>query len=209
MVTISGKQEAFAQEYVATDDPVAAYHAAYSTANMSEEAVRVEASRLLNNPKITLRIQQLRDEIHRAQAVAANLLSAEYLNLALADITVFLERGEGGNLQLVDLHALDDWTRRQIKKVHRGKDGEFTIELVDKLKPLEMLARRLREFSPKLELPSVDEREQRFNAAVERIPPEQWETIARQVLDTIPLDVAQQQLLERAKRPIPGEAPRP
>ncbi len=75
------------------------------------------------------------------------------------------------------------------------------MELVDKHKALEMLARRFREFSPKLELPSVDEREQRFNAAVERIPPEQWETIARQVLDVVPLDIAQRTLLDRAKRP--------
>ena len=67
-----------------------------------------------------------------------------------------------------------------------------------------MLARRFREFSPKLEQLGGDERDQRFNDAVDRIPPEQWQTIAQQVLDVVPLDIAQRTPLERAKRPNYG-----
>ena len=175
---LTAKQEHFAQEYVATDDQVAAYRAAYNTADMNKGAVDVEASRLVDNPKITLRINELRDELHRAQNIAANALTAEYVSIGFADITAFLEVNDAGDLHLADLHALDPWTRRHIKKVTRLADGSFTIELKDAHKALEMLARRFREFSTKLEHAHRDEGGHRpeFAAAVRRIPPEQWET---------------------------------
>ena len=120
---LSGKQEAFCQEYVATDDPRAAYRSAYNADGSSAETVRKRAQELLKNGAIAGRIQQLRDEIHRARAVAANLLTAEYLNIALADVTTFLEAGDDGRLKLVDVKSLDPWTRRQLKRITLKPDG--------------------------------------------------------------------------------------
>ena len=58
--TLTPKQEAFAQAYVETGNASEAYRRSYDAANMRPEALHVEASRLLADPKVSLRIAHLR-----------------------------------------------------------------------------------------------------------------------------------------------------
>ena len=67
---LTAKQSKFCESIVGMneDEPltiVDAYRKHYSTDNMSIDAQYVESSRLYNSPKISLRIQQLRDELEK------------------------------------------------------------------------------------------------------------------------------------------------
>jgi phage terminase small subunit len=57
---LTPKQNAFCLAYVETGNAAAAYRLAYATASMSAGAVNVEASRLLDHPKVALSIGELR-----------------------------------------------------------------------------------------------------------------------------------------------------
>jgi phage terminase small subunit len=58
-MSLTPKQEKFSLTYFETGNASEAYRTAYLCKNMSDRAIAVEASRLLNNPKITLRIDEL------------------------------------------------------------------------------------------------------------------------------------------------------
>ncbi len=51
---LTPKQEAFARAYVETGNASEAYRRSYSTGGWSQNAINVQASRLLDNPKIVL-----------------------------------------------------------------------------------------------------------------------------------------------------------
>ena len=55
------KQTAFAEKYVECGNASEAYRHAYDAENMSPQALKVEASRLLVNPNITLTIVELQE----------------------------------------------------------------------------------------------------------------------------------------------------
>lgn len=62
---LTKKQEIFCQEVVKQDTYSAAYRIAYDASAMSDEAIGVEASRLLKNPKITLRVNNLKSKLEK------------------------------------------------------------------------------------------------------------------------------------------------
>lgn len=59
---LTPKQEAFAQAYVETGNASEAYRQAYDAHDWKPTSVMVEASRMINHPKISLRIGELRGE---------------------------------------------------------------------------------------------------------------------------------------------------
>ena len=54
MADLTIKQERFAQRYVELGNASEAYRQSYDAEDMSDEAIRVEASRLLDNPNVSL-----------------------------------------------------------------------------------------------------------------------------------------------------------
>jgi phage terminase small subunit len=62
LLGLTSKQEAFAEAVVSGMSLTAAYKAAYEAQGMSEEAIRVEASRLLTHPNVSLRVKTLNAE---------------------------------------------------------------------------------------------------------------------------------------------------
>ena len=63
MKSLTPKQERFVAAYIETGNASEAYRRAYSAAKMSQQAIEVEGSRLLNNPKVTLRLAELRGKV--------------------------------------------------------------------------------------------------------------------------------------------------
>ena len=63
MSKLTAKQEAFAQAIASGDDQATAYRTAYNAANMKDASVYIQASRLIKNPKITLRVDELKAEV--------------------------------------------------------------------------------------------------------------------------------------------------
>lgn len=62
-MTLTAKQEAFAQGIADGLDQASAYRAAYDAENMSDLAIYVEASRIMDNPKVALRVKELKDAL--------------------------------------------------------------------------------------------------------------------------------------------------
>lgn len=56
---LTPKQNAFCLAYLETGNAAEAYRRAYSAASMSPGSVMVEASRLLDHPKVALRLEEL------------------------------------------------------------------------------------------------------------------------------------------------------
>ena len=60
-MNLTDKQEKFAQCIAKGFNQSDAYREAYSVENMSDDAIYVEACRVMNNPKVSLRVKELKD----------------------------------------------------------------------------------------------------------------------------------------------------
>jgi phage terminase small subunit len=157
---LTAKQEKFAQKLVEIDNASEAYRQSYDARNMSDEAVRVEAHRLQQNPNVALRIEKLREyQLKRHQATADRVI-AELARLAFLDIRKAFD-DEG---RLKPIHELDRDTAAAISGLEvetlfegKGSDREIIgrlhkIKLSDKKGALDSLARHLGLFNDSLEL---------------------------------------------------------
>lgn len=75
---ITIKQEKFCQKYIETGNASEAYRQAYDCQNSSDAAINVEASRMLNDPKITLRLKEYQDQHRKRHDVTVDSLTNEY-----------------------------------------------------------------------------------------------------------------------------------
>lgn len=62
-MALTKKQEIFCNEVLKQDTYSDAYRIAYDTKNMSDEVINKEASLLMNNRKITVRLQELKQKV--------------------------------------------------------------------------------------------------------------------------------------------------
>ncbi len=86
-MTLTIKQEAFCQAYIETGNASEAYRSSYAAENMKPDAVHVQASKLLDNPKIALRVTELRGEIKDRHCVTVDSLLAELEEARQAALT--------------------------------------------------------------------------------------------------------------------------
>ncbi|MDH1085312.1 terminase small subunit [Pantoea brenneri] len=61
MTSLTIKQEAFCQAYIETGNASQAYRTAYAADKMKPESINVNASKLLANAKVALRVNELRE----------------------------------------------------------------------------------------------------------------------------------------------------
>ena len=62
-MTLTFKQEAFAQAIADGMTQADAYRTAYDAESMSDNAIYVEASKLIDNPNVTQRVKELKDAL--------------------------------------------------------------------------------------------------------------------------------------------------
>lgn len=77
MVKLTPKQENFCLAYLETGNASEAYRRAYDAESMSEQVVWKEASKLLDNPKVAVRLDELREPILKRHAITVDDLLAE------------------------------------------------------------------------------------------------------------------------------------
>lgn len=70
-------EEKFAQSFVETGNASEAYRAAYKADKMSDNAISVEAHRVKERPRVSLRIKELQGEIKQRHNVTVDSLLAE------------------------------------------------------------------------------------------------------------------------------------
>ena len=71
------KQHKFCLGIVEGEGPSEAYRAAYAASSMSDDSVAVEASRLLRDPRVHARIEELRTSLQRSLGVSRATLLRE------------------------------------------------------------------------------------------------------------------------------------
>lgn len=77
MVKLTPKQENFCLAYLETGNASEAYRRAYDASKMSEQVLYNEAAKLLNNRKISVRLEELRKPIMERHAITVDDLLAE------------------------------------------------------------------------------------------------------------------------------------
>lgn len=77
MAGLTIKQEAFCQAYIETGNASEAYRTAYAADKMKAEATHVNASKLLDNAKVALRVKELQGEIKQRHNVTVDSLLKE------------------------------------------------------------------------------------------------------------------------------------
>jgi phage terminase small subunit len=160
MSDLTIKQERFAQKYVELGNATEAYRQSYDADEMSDEAISVEACRLKDNPKVSLRIEVLENLRLKRHEVTVDRVIAEYAKLSFLDIRkAFDEEG-----RLKPIHEIDDETIAAIAGIEveelyegRGEDREHVgrlhkIKLSDKRAALDSLAKHLGIFTDRVEV---------------------------------------------------------
>jgi phage terminase small subunit len=154
------KQERFAQKYIELGNASEAYRQSYDAENMAMETINSEASRLLANPQIAARVEELEMLALKRHQVTVDLVVAEYRKLATLDIRkAFDEEG-----RLKPIHEIDDDTAAALAAIEvedmwegRGEDRErvgtlHKVKFVDKKGALDSIARHLGMFTEKVEV---------------------------------------------------------
>ncbi|MFA2589973.1 terminase small subunit [Bacillus mobilis] len=121
-------------------------------AGYSKDGAHVQASRLLRRERVSSYIKELKGELVENVFVEAMDVLKEYIKIAFADITNYLNFGQreitfqddDGNevtrlVNFVDLYEADMVDGSIITEVKQGRDG-ISVKLADKMKALDKLA---------------------------------------------------------------------
>lgn len=100
----------------------------------SKTSAHVRGNELLNDDKVSSTINKITALMHKQVYVKATDIVNEYVKIAFADITEFVNF----NKKKVELKSSDQVDGRLIVEVKQGRDGT-TIKLADKMKALERL----------------------------------------------------------------------
>jgi len=121
MRKLTPKQENFAKG-IALDglSYVDAYRNSYSTKNMSDDAIYVEASNLANSPKISLRIKELAKEADTPRVMSASKRREKLTELAESD---------DPNVAMKAIDLLNKMDGEYIQKIAAEVQTETTINI--------------------------------------------------------------------------------
>lgn len=88
MANLTLKQEAFCQAYIQCKGNASeAYRTAYDASKMKPESIHVNASKLLDNAKVALRISELQAEVLHEHNITVNSLIAELNDIKRAALS--------------------------------------------------------------------------------------------------------------------------
>lgn len=143
---LTAKQEKFVQELIKGKSQREAYKAAYNAKNMSENSIDVEASKLLKNPKVAHRFQELKSKVIKRSEekaiITAEEIIREIADIAKDDIKNYLsfktvktvvgydEEGEPivDYRTVIEMKDSDTIDTKNIKEVSIGRGGTFKFK---------------------------------------------------------------------------------
>ena len=145
------KREAFAQHYALHGNASAAYRHAYETKGQSANSIGVKAHQLLDDPKVALRIQELR-EIAAKKADEKFSVDAEYLLKRFYDVVEMdvadIMDDQGGVLPIKQWPKIWRQSIQGLDVIEMVNKGDLVgvvkkLKLPDRGKYLEMLGRHI------------------------------------------------------------------
>lgn len=163
---LTDKQEKFVQELLRGKSQREAYKSAYNAKRMKDEAIDVNASKLLADTKVSLRYNSLCDRLAKEAEdeciVSAKDVLRELTKVAFANTTDYVnvidkEYNDNGvikqykavDIESTDMLPLDK--KVAIASIKQGANG-IEMKLHDKVKALELIGKHLRMFDDKVEL---------------------------------------------------------
>jgi phage terminase small subunit len=119
---LTAKQEAFVHNIIQGMSQADAYRSAYSCKNMSDNAIYREASVLLDNPKVSQRLKELRDELAKP-----SIMSAQERMEWLTRLIQNEEEGTSDKLKAIDI--MNKMQGEYVQKVEADVKSEVTINI--------------------------------------------------------------------------------
>jgi phage terminase small subunit len=139
------KQEAFAQTYIETGNASEAYRRSYSTLRFKSTSIEVNASKMLNHAKVSLRIAELRQALAKRNEITEDKIIQEYAKIAFADMSTYAKWGAHG-VDMTDSSELSAEQTAAISEVtgtRTDKGSAVKFKLHDKKGALDSLAKIL------------------------------------------------------------------
>lgn len=153
-VKLTIKQENFCNYYVECGNASEAYRRAYNAVNMKDKTIWERASKLLNEYKVSTRVEELRKQVNDMSKITKERILKELSNMAFSSISemhnTWIERKEFDRLTDSQKASIKSISTKVLKKNVGTKDNpelvdvEFVkIELYDKIKAIECLNKML------------------------------------------------------------------
>ena len=123
---LTAKQEKFVQGIIEGLSQADAYRAAYPKQKMSDKTIWETASKLMNNPKVIARVNELRN-----QMMKSTIMTAQQRMEWLTNLINNAEEGTNEKLKAIDI--MNKMQGEYVQKVEADVKSEVTInvELVD------------------------------------------------------------------------------
>lgn len=137
---LTEKQERFCRHYLDTDGNASeAYRMSYDTSKMQPSTVHYSAWELMNNPKITQRIDELRADRRKATEEKRKEIEARLIDIITADPSeLYYTDPSTGQARIRQPWQLSKKMRHAVKAI-RGHGDNITYELhgkIDAARPL-------------------------------------------------------------------------
>ena len=170
MSSLTPKQEKFALRYLECGDASEAYKCAYSCSKMKKATITRKAFDVLHLPKVQAYLDENREAAQARTGITIDRVLREYGRVAFTHLPGIIHYGKG-EMSLEDFENLSIEQKACIKKfkVITDKkidpDGEpvevskVEVELHDKLRALDSIAKHLGMFIDRSEIKTVDETE--------------------------------------------------
>jgi phage terminase small subunit len=135
------KEELFAQNYIKTGNASEAYRRSYSYKNMKDTSIVVNASKILNNTNVSLRVKQLQDKLSEKHDISKDRILKDlncYLNADIRDYVDF----DGEELKFKPFDKLTKEQSKCIDSVKMGRNG-LELKLNAKLVTIDRICKML------------------------------------------------------------------
>lgn len=134
---LTAKQEKFCVEYAKHGNAAEAYRAAYPNSKATDNSTYVMASRMLDDVKVKLRIDVLRQKAEEKTNMTIERWAQEVTRLATADIRQIMH--PDGRMKMP--HELDPDTAAAVASFKIDVDGTIEYKFWPKAQPLDMMAK--------------------------------------------------------------------
>lgn len=137
---LTEKQEKFCQYYLDTDGNASeAYRMAYDTSNMQPNTVWNSASLLMDNPKVTQRINEIRIERAESSRIERNRVERVLMDIVTADPNdLYIADARTGKIKMKTPSQLPKRMRNALKKIKNSR-GVVEYELNGKVEAARLL----------------------------------------------------------------------
>lgn len=137
---LTEKQERFCNYYLDTGSMSEAYRMAYDTSNMKPETVHRSAHSLMQYPKISTRVAEIKAQRAEESKVSRDKVENVLMDIVMADPNdLYTVDPKTGRIKMKSPNQLPKRARNSLKKI-QNKRGEVTYEFNGKTEAARLLA---------------------------------------------------------------------